>query len=986
MKQLILISLILLTFIINPSSYGFPSIPRYNSSSLYPIGVSSLGYSFPISTNEVLGYVNIQTISTSSASLQFNAVIKATTSFGFVYDFWVQNMIIFSNGNYYFQDEIWNLTLPYANIDSSEISGSGSVETTTINGKSVSYYVYSTTSYSIATPLSYMLFICITTGIDTIYVKVGYGTPSSPTSFTYDYITIQVPGLSSANICVSSSNTGAGLPYDIELVWGGAGNGKSASFNFLQSQLAIFYEVVPGLFSPFSIIYDYGFDTQESVSDLYAYLGNNGLVCVTVGTPNPTQLTFYFTPLLPGWSEVTVFSNETYSVNGYNFTYNSNHNFVPPNFGLSYYISFTSDTQITVTLFSFKHNDYLISPKEICIIQPIYNSRQNTTQTTITIPTNSYYQLLVYYGVRPLKFYLTINIPMWGVVNNTYMLIRSGYYYYGTIIQLPSVNYTYINSLERIAFIPNVTSLMIISNVSIFVNKIYQYYVNINSIYPLKGSANNVNMEIKSGWYNNYTLISIPKQIYYVTKTQREVLLNPVNIRLSSPYNYTADWLTQFYVNISSKYPLYAIVNGVNESLVSAWYNATDKISIPQQIYYLSHDVRELLLNPITLVLKSPYNYTADWLTQYYVRINLPVNASINGKYNVFSSGWYNQSEKIIINVNPQYVSIDERVYIYNKTPIVLTVNSPLNVILNASVQFLVYFQIPVKGEINGSITNLATNWFNAFTIIKLNQTYFKYISSNERIMYIPSDTVLLINKSYNITFEKIIQYYLTFKSNFTLNGILNNNFNFTISNGWYNESDKITIPFQYRLINSLERYALLNPTTIIVNQSYTYNAIWGIQYYVTVISLKPVYAIINGTNTSFISNWYNEFDSIKIENQTYYVNSSARYAIYSIYPSLNFTLRSPINISVNYVLEYLVNINGKSFWVFRGTKITLYQPVPFYYSSKWEGTYVMNNNATVVVYSPIKEKITYSVNVLNILSVFMLLATFSVIISRVKK
>jgi len=93
MKAVILILLTLLLPL--PPQGSTATIPRYSISDNYAMGVSS---SFNISTNKVLGYVAIYAISTSSASLQFNTVIKAENNFGQTFDFWVQNVIEF-NGN-----------------------------------------------------------------------------------------------------------------------------------------------------------------------------------------------------------------------------------------------------------------------------------------------------------------------------------------------------------------------------------------------------------------------------------------------------------------------------------------------------------------------------------------------------------------------------------------------------------------------------------------------------------------------------------------------------------------------------------------------------------------------------------------------------------------------------------------------------------------------------------------------------------------------
>ena len=979
MKSIILLAIILFSLLPVNLTTGIGFIPRYNASSQYAMGVSSIGSSsLSISTNEVLGYVEVFSLSSSSPfSLQFNAVIKATNIYGEILDFWVQNIIEFNKQELNFTDEIWNFTYSYASINPNLISGKGEVYSTDINGHIVNYYSYSTPYQSYSLPLTYILFISISYSSPYIYVSIGYGNLSDPTSNTYDTITINVPNLQNACIYVSPSYTGVGLPYSVELVWGGSGNGQSVAFTNMESDLAIFYQVKPELYSPFPIIYNYGFDTQESASDLSAYLASDGLVEVSVGTPNPTLLTNYSAPLLPSWTEVTVLANSTYNIDGYNFTYNSIKEY-GDNFGLPYYISFTSPNPITVTIYPVKTNNGVIEPYEINVVEPYTNEEYNTSTTTFTL-SNNYFQLIVHYKFLHKKFYVYINIPMWGIVNGTSMLVKSGYYYYGTIIQLPLVNFTYINSLERYAFFPNYTEIVVIQNISIHVTEVLQYYIGITSQYPLYGYINNVKVQIYSNWFNESCLIKIPSQIYYVNTETREILLNPVTILVNSPENYTAKWQTQYYVNVNSTYPLNGVINNENTTLKSNWFNASEKIIIPAQIYYVSNSQREVLLNPTNIVVSSPINYTAKWQTQYFVTVSFPVNATIEGESVIFSTGWYNASEKIVISQNPQSVGKYERVYIYNKTPIVIIVNSPLVVKIYASVQFYVNFSMSVLGEVNGSLELLKSNWYNMYTIIKLNSTYYKYISSSERILYIPSITSINVTAPYNVSFKSITEYFLYFNSTYQLEGKINGS-EVLLRSGWYNYSETIIIPFQYKMINSYSRIALLNPENITVSGSLTYVADWGIQYYLVILSNHPVYALVNGTNTTLITGWYNKFDEIIIENISYYVNNTVRYSIYNA-TLLSFRVTSPLTVSVNYEPEYLVNINGKSFWAFNGSGITLYVGSPFYYTVKWIGTYNVPNKYTIIVHSPITERAVYTINFINIVSIgFLLLALISIL------
>jgi len=308
-----------------------------------------------------------------------------------------------------------------------------------------------------------------------------------------------------------------------------------------------------------------------------------------LGTPNPTLLTNYFTPLVPGWSEVTVISNEAYNVNGYNFTYNKPEN-TSSHFGLPYYISFTSPNSITVTFYTFKEQSCLISLTSVTVKEPYINKEYNTTQKTLTLQ-NGYYLLIANYERISLKyyFYLDINIPLWGLVNGTEMVVKSGYYHNGTVINL-FVNFSYVNNFERYMLLPNITHFVMTKNVTVYVAKVLQYYL-----------------------------------------------------------------------QVTSEYPVTAYINGVKENLSTNWYNYSEKIVIHSQTYYVDSQQREVLLNPIITTITQAINYTARWQTQYYVFVSFPINASVNGKYEVINSSWYNASTVIIINQNPQYIGEFER-------------------------------------------------------------------------------------------------------------------------------------------------------------------------------------------------------------------------------------------------------------------------------------------------------------------------------------
>ncbi|MBP1357090.1 MAG: hypothetical protein JZD40_01170, partial [Sulfolobus sp.] len=78
-----------------------------------------------------------------------------------------------------------------------------------------------------------------------------------------------------------------------------------------------------------------------------------------------------------------------------------------------------------------------------------------------------------------------------------------------------------------------------------------------------------------------------------------------------------------------------------------------------------------------------------------------------------------------------------------------------------------------------------------------------------------------------------------------------------------------------------------------------------------------------------------------------------------------NFTLSSPVNLTVKFLKQYLVIINGVSSWYNKGSTIVLNANVPFYMVGEFVGTYNVSPGSSIVIYGPIKETLVEHVNYL---------------------
>ncbi|BCU70181.1 thermopsin family protease [Stygiolobus caldivivus] len=943
----------------------------------FPMGVSSIGetdtgISIPVETHSVLGYARIQQISVSSASLQFNVVLVVTSP-STVEEFWVQNAIQFNGGQMRFIDNVWNFTSPDASMNPNVVEGNGHVVSEQFGNAVISFYTYCTNYNTYTLPMDVLFFTNVTHTAGGAVIKLGYDLNGDYT--TYDVVSIGIPNINNAYILVAPEKTGSGDCFDVELVWGGFSNSQTATFQSLTSQLAIYYKVEgKNLYSPFPAVYNFGRDTGDTASNLQSFISNNGMVCVTTGTPNPEYLTSYFMPDIPGWTMVTVFSPKYYLVNGYNTTANNGYNPSQTDYGLPYFTSYTYPSQIQVVLPTFMTTFYRYTPQT----RVTGTSNYNTSSTIIDL-SNGNYILFVTYLKIPNLLRVTINIPMWGVVNGTPELIKSGEYYYGEVIKLPPYNYTQISPDERYLLIPNVTCIVVRGNISIHVTEVLQYLLNVNTDYPLTVVVNGVNETISgSQWFNSSETVKIPGQYYYVSKGQREMLLNPTVIVLNQPgIQYNASWVTQYLVLINSPLPVHEVVDGINETAPNIqWLNQSTTLEIPEQTYYSSGTERWVLTKTLEVTVNSPVNFTASWLLQYFVVLPRETLVEVNGTWENMSTGWVNNGTVITVPGHYLYLSKFERVAFYNTTPLRLTVNSSRTIIIDFAYQYYIKISKVIPGYVNGTLINVTSNWYNNGTVIKFKPSYYNYLSKYERIVCIPNTTELTVTSPFNLTVSLTKQYFVNVNSPFSVKALVRGQeVNFTTN--WYESGCEVLIPRQYVYVNDFTRYVLVNNETVTISSHINFTAVWRLQYFVNVTSNYPAYALLNGHIINFTPSWYfNGSEVTVLTNITYPVSQGERYAVFSITPQSNFSVTKPESVKVVYYPQYYVVINGKGSWYFNGTTVTLEETVPYYLSVSWKGTYSLPNGAVVVVDKPINEEAVVRPNIINILTTLLIVVS----------
>ena len=555
--------------------------------------------------------------------------------------------------------------------------------------------------------------------------------------------------------------------------------------------------------------------------------------------------------------------------------------------------------------------------------------------------------------------YLNINYPMWGEVNGTPTLIRPGFYPVGTLIQLPHVNYTYINSSYRLMLVPNATFLVLKGNATIYVTVTPQYLVQVETEYPLNVSLDGVWALINgSFWANESCTVTIPEQAYSISKGERAVLTNPTFFTVKGPRAYVAKWLKEYFVTVNSKYNVTAFINGTPTVLASGWYPQGTKI-VTSPYIYLNPFTRLYITPQLNLTLESPIVYSPNVSLQFFVQLSrdVTVPALINGERGYLSSGWYNSGTQVLILVGSAPVSKGVSFFLTSASPALFTVSSYIYVTVSGYYEYYFNISTPVNGTINGIPTLVSSGWYKAGTVITLNSSIITYPNGTGLIIR-PNATIILLNSPVLVSVEVMPIYYLNVSSQYPVKALIDGKETY-LKSGWFPANTTIVIPFQYFYVNSTFRVGLNNPTTINVVKPQSYVAQWVPQVLLIFNSSYPVNVSFQGTYHTGNSFWVNEGNTVSLQPYYYFSNEER-----VKYKPITLIAKTNEVIEVEGVKQYLVVINGQAQWVNAGSTITLYSPLPFYEDGIWYGTINVSNGQIIAVNSPLVENLKTTLDV----------------------
>jgi len=291
--------------------------PLSQLSSPYSVGVASYGVynksgtliPYQISTGGVVGVANITSLSAYSentsgnvsqygASLQLNVELN-THADGQLRVFWLQNVVDFNTSadDFYLVDNIWNSTLPDANMSNSSLRGMGNVTVCGGCGNQAFYaYSYPSGYFNYSLPLNIKLVMLENQTANGTVLSFGYqllqnGSGGVQPLVFYDRVLL--PGYTNSTVLVTpfyltpSQGNFTGNYYDAEFVFGGESNGAESIFNSLRSMMWIYY-YKGGSLVPFPSAYTFGSDTQESAGNVRVFPYAYGGIAAT-GNPDPSE-------------------------------------------------------------------------------------------------------------------------------------------------------------------------------------------------------------------------------------------------------------------------------------------------------------------------------------------------------------------------------------------------------------------------------------------------------------------------------------------------------------------------------------------------------------------------------------------------------------------------------------------------------------------------------------------------------------------------
>ncbi|WP_338602776.1 thermopsin [Sulfolobus tengchongensis] len=915
-----------------------------------PMGISDIGVSpngpFIRESTQFLGVIDLYSLSAESsfntpcAEFQLNLVLNYNYN-GQTYALWTQDVAHFNTVTHqiFFLDNIWNFTAYKASVTG--VVGNGQISYSNSSGMSYYYYCASTpgNGVSLTLPTTIYLLINVTENsagqpVIMFWYNDGYGW------INYDRVTVtNVYNASNVSFLVDGYQyTGSGNYYDAELVLTGPGGG-SCAYLYSSTLLYLSLEYWNGHnFQGVRNAYNYGFDTAEKVNNAnvmsYYSLSNGEYVAgITAGVG--------FLEMLWQQDTISTLKINTGVNSGYAIVFNASVPLSEVENDISLFkVPFSNGGEVCLTLYPMEYGIIVFNSNGQMIGEASVVTTQGEAVSTNVSPFSI---SVVNYNILYHEVIVTLQINGFGYVtlytNSTYPYTfqTNPIYVNGkaedtlTIYDLPyGVEDISIYGYLFNGFYSKVNLSLIIQPQTVPITFSYSFIGNQPPTLPTI-TFNFPNGTTETVTLQNGQTISLPSGTNYTIQN----VINDGNIR----------WATQNTTSgvVTSKGSLYIVYYEQDE--VTFYYNliGNGTFTIPTINYEYFNEMRSVS-PPATVWVNydSAYTYT-----------------------------------KILNGVEP-----DTRAIALNYTGII---TAPEVITVNYQVQYFINVNspIPLYALINGENESFSSNWFNQGDVVQIENLSY-YISSMEReiITSLSPSFTFTVEEPMNVNVKVVNQYYVTVNSTIPIYALINGQ-NVSLNSGWYNYGISVNIENITYYVTPLERDIIISisPKSFIVNNHINVDVKVVNQYYIKVLSKVSVKGEINGSERYLNSSWINSGSYIKILNYTYYVNNQTRCIITKITPSNSFTLNTPITINITTQRQYLVVINGESIWVNNGSVITLSANVPFYLMGKYVGTYNVSSGISITVDQPIQERFVEVPNYL-IIGLIGAIITISVIVS----
>jgi len=465
---------------------------------------------------------------------------------------------------------------------------------------------------------------------------------------------------------------------------------------------------------------------------------------------------------------------------------------------------------------------------------------------------------------------------------------------------------------------------VVTSHGTVYVYYTLQYYITIISPIPVYAIIDGKNVSLSTGWYNVDEVIQIENLTYSSSSVKYIItlILPSETFVVTSPMTIKINTMEQFYVTVSSPIPVYALINGKNETLESGCYNANTTIQVENITYYQSNDVRYVIIGIYpsrNITIDSPLTIQIRTVEQYYVTVNS------NIPLKVYMSIPINSHLPLLISTYLNSSWVDQGAVIY---------------VLNRSY----YYDYYISNDVRYILTGIHVSPF-----INPGITCEVVIITNNSVKYINPDLIIfVVDSPVTVNVSVIEQFYVNVSSSIPIYALINGT-NQTLTSNWFNANTTIYIENITYYLSQDIRYIILGiqPSQKIVVTSPATIVIHTVKQFL--ITVK-----VNGTSTYL---WVNQGTVLRLINYTFYITSNERYLIVNSSPQY-LIVDSPMIVNATAIKQFLVTINNVSTWYNQGARITLTANVPIYDIAEFVGTYNVSPNAVLTVSSPITEKL----------------------------